>query len=357
MLRYLYKFLTLILKTSVDIEMADEVQIKRQLIKVRNAVKRKLQMLKAGAVGDELMLSKTYAPITKGLEALKSDLVREIKTEPQTEDWINQGQFTASTPTKKIKKSLLSRVKVQPPSFATPQETFTQPIASSSLREETWERPARNESTFSTIGGDDSTMQESDETTVLENVPSEYEEYLQGEEHQTFLGSFDPITRYYVDKLFTDFTGNYNNDNSNLRTDKVYFDPEKRKLVIGTKTLTFLDNTFCLGRGTSCYKGSTGLYELMFPFKTSYKISAKNQQDYAAIKRISTPYNLRSMVGGRGITMNYNDKPIEFVYFDDPNELCDRLKLLIASQDAGNTNHANEIASILEELRELRIIA
>lgn len=54
----------------------------------------------------------------------------------------------------------------------------------------------------------------------------------------------------------------------------------------------------------------------------------------------------------------YNaDSRIIYEYFDDPNELCDRLKLLISSRAAGNTNHMQEINSIIEELRELECIA
>lgn len=46
----------------------------------------------------------------------------------------------------------------------------------------------------------------------------------------------------------------------------------------------------------------------------------------------------------------------EFLYWDDPNELVERLKLLIASKAAGNTNLDNEIISIIEELTENKII-
>lgn len=45
-----------------------------------------------------------------------------------------------------------------------------------------------------------------------------------------------------------------------------------------------------------------------------------------------------------------------YKYWDDPNELVDRLRLLIASKQAGNTGHDNEIISILEELKEAGII-
>lgn len=51
-----------------------------------------------------------------------------------------------------------------------------------------------------------------------------------------------------------------------------------------------------------------------------------------------------------------NNKTKSYVYWDNANELCGRLKLLIASQNAGHTGHQNEIVSILEELREAKII-
>lgn len=46
----------------------------------------------------------------------------------------------------------------------------------------------------------------------------------------------------------------------------------------------------------------------------------------------------------------------DYKYWDDANELVDRLRLLIASQTAGHTGHNNEIIAIIEELREARII-
>lgn len=47
---------------------------------------------------------------------------------------------------------------------------------------------------------------------------------------------------------------------------------------------------------------------------------------------------------------------IVYEYYDDPNELCDRLRLLVSSKSAGNTNHDQEINSIIEELRERDIV-
>ena len=43
---------------------------------------------------------------------------------------------------------------------------------------------------------------------------------------------------------------------------------------------------------------------------------------------------------------------LDFVYWDDPNELVDHLQLLTAEKCAGNPSHVNEIHSIIEESRE-----
>lgn len=61
-------------------------------------------------------------------------------------------------------------------------------------------------------------------------------------------------------------------------------------------------------------------------------------------------------VGGKLPTLKKYNRNTDLVYWDDPNELIERLKLLVASKNAGNTNHDNEIISIIEELKEANII-
>lgn len=46
----------------------------------------------------------------------------------------------------------------------------------------------------------------------------------------------------------------------------------------------------------------------------------------------------------------------QLVYYDYPNELVSRLNLIISSQNADNTGVNYEIISILEELRERKLI-
>ena len=54
--------------------------------------------------------------------------------------------------------------------------------------------------------------------------------------------------------------------------------------------------------------------------------------------------------------MILNDNVIDYVYWDAPNELMNRLRLLDASHRAGNNARDNEILSIIEKLREAGLI-
>lgn len=67
----------------------------------------------------------------------------------------------------------------------------------------------------------------------------------------------------------------------------------------------------------------------------------------------------RNMLQTNYMTLNNNNKrtkTVNYTYWDNPNELVERLKLLVASQEAGHNGHNNEIISIIEELREANII-
>ena len=62
-------------------------------------------------------------------------------------------------------------------------------------------------------------------------------------------------------------------------------------------------------------------------------------------------------ISGKGLPpyMVTSNAPIDYVHWDDPNELVDPLTLLMVERQAGNPYHVNEIQSIIEELREAQI--
>lgn len=95
--------------------------------------------------------------------------------------------------------------------------------------------------------------------------------------------------------------------------------------------------------------------------KVTLALSKLNKDSIQKIKirEKSTDRSKKDGKKGRGLAKNFipYSENIVYEYWDDPNELCERLQLLLASKSAGNTNHDQEINSIIEELKERDIIA
>lgn len=134
------------------------------------------------------------------------------------------------------------------------------------------------------------------------------------------------------------------------------------------------------------YEGSRGLYELITRAEPDIRLyTEKDLENYKKIllstnvinraydpklqlrgnrgrkyKKIIAPLLKHSTdsspTSGKGLFSVVSGKPYDYVYWDDPNELVDRLRLLYASSSAGNNSHQNEINSIIKELREAHII-
>lgn len=344
--------------------MVSDEEIKRKLIQTRKAVKRKLQALRESAAGQEMFLSRTYEPITKSIKNLKTELADEIKAEIKREQQQQQQQEplwkrneipSTSTPIRSVKK--FDVVPTINAAAAAPTQVEPQFLRTESIGEINTTSPSSSSSSARPPG--QSSEQMIDE--AYQAARQEYLDYINSSRFNDFLEDFNPSVRYYVEGLIKDFNGEFNSDDRNLRPDKVRYEWDTNKFFIGDSELNFEGSNICVGN-VLCYKGSVGLYELLFKMNTNYPYSIQEKKDYADIlKRTSALYSFRTQTTkpaatGRGMLLDYNEKPVQYVYFDDVNELCDRLKLLIASQNAGNTNHSNEIVSILEELRECGII-
>lgn len=149
-------------------------------------------------------------------------------------------------------------------------------------------------------------------------------------------------------------------------------------LYIGSSPVT-LDNIRLIVKNNR-FNVTRGLLDLLF-FK---KPVGYTESDLAAYKEILTltnahrkffnpnesfrgakSYKYKRIIEplfteGSGIQteyMKYGKGKVSYTYWDDPNELVERLRLLVASSSAGHTGHNNEIISIIEELREENIIA
>jgi hypothetical protein len=153
----------------------------------------------------------------------------------------------------------------------------------------------------------------------------------------------------------------------------VRYDKSSESFKVGNSKLSILNQDLIIQNKT--YKGTKGLYELLFKKVPSnytpddlkqYKeiilktnahkryYQANQQIDGSKLpkyKNIIAPLILTTREQeeekqsklGQGLSKEVNKNAIDLIYWDDPNELVERLHLLIASQAAGNFNHRNEI--------------
>ena len=145
-------------------------------------------------------------------------------------------------------------------------------------------------------------------------------------------------------------------------------------LKIGDKSISFADDTICIG--DKQYTKTPGLIELLFKKKPEIGLvkesdtrnhqqivrdsnaHRKNYKFKSSLRSGTEPkvvdylYPLMENKSGRGLFSVVSNAPIDYVHWDDPNELVDRLRLLLASRAAGSNSHVNEINSIIEEIRE-----
>lgn len=124
--------------------------------------------------------------------------------------------------------------------------------------------------------------------------------------------------------------------------------------------------------GKHTFAGTRGLYELIFKAEPK-DINEADRQRYKEILELTGAHLtikgtlkgnggykwkniVKGLVGARaegtGLRSIRASGKVRYVYFDDPNEICQRLELLLAEREAGNQGVDSEILAILEELQE-----
>ncbi|XP_043479908.1 uncharacterized protein LOC122509741 [Leptopilina heterotoma] len=235
-----------------------------------------------------------------------------------------------------------------------------------------------------------------------ENVKTEKKEKLEFKEEQdddsmSFMSADDSqssssslIPGFEYDRVLSKYMYLVNHNRKQC-LDLVYGVRKVRdgSLVIGDSPISFKDHIVNVGNKN--FNITSGLLELLFKSKpeNSY-ISEDNMNNYKQIlitsnahrKKYSSSEPVQTSRGYKFTNIisklfPHNETPKrqsktgsslpkfmitkrnfqpDYVYWDDPNELVDRLRLLTASQTAGNPSHNNEIMSIIKELREAQII-
>lgn len=154
----------------------------------------------------------------------------------------------------------------------------------------------------------------------------------------------------------------------------------KKDDVVAYKRITSLVNLFKLNKrraSESSFASPSGAQTLILPEKYMLYVKASSRsksRSKTAGSSSSRTMTLRSKSqpakksGGKitklsafgnyggNLLKTFSKREKDYVFFDDYNEIVERLKKLVAAQMAGNTSVNNEIISIIEELREANII-
>lgn len=209
-------------------------------------------------------------------------------------------------------------------------------------------------------------------TNALENASNTPEGQ---DEMDKYLRQFHLFVRPYLRALLT-------GDKTRLELDKTYGPKVNANgsLSLGSKKLTLDRDYIYLGDNLVKAPITEGLLNLLFlqrPLANSYSLEDKvhyrdllwfsnvAHQGYSKFRPYNTSghkykYLLKDLLGprvktGKGFIKAVNARA-RYVFFDNPNEIIDRLRLLLASKQGGNNIHDPEIHSIFEELEELGII-
>jgi hypothetical protein len=338
-------------------------ELARQLVKTRKSVKQKYQSLKSDIAQSQSQLEKSYKPITEPLQKLLSTIKTDVTVKQEPAEIKTESR--SSTPKRSSVNPYSNYLPMNIPSFL--EDTYQYET------EKTTETDQQN--------SDELINQEVEQSRAflqdLSNTQA-YNEYLE---------MYHPLPRQYIDLSVR------GDETDSDRQYGVKHDLETEKFKIGGSDLEIIGKDFKVNGVT--YVGTPGLYELLFKKEpTGYKQS--DLDDYMDILNRSNAYrrhfNPEEQIQGsqgekyrtiikpylakkgllktasipkpfskpppptrplrrtqslqhykKGGLLNLTDNKIDYVYYDDPNELINRLRLLIASQLAGNDSVGNEI--------------
>ena len=347
---------------------AEREKTAREIAKTRASIRRKHRALKTGRMEEEVALEKQFKPIVEPLKRIvehtgRKDIALPDGNETRLKDSYDDDDEIAPSPIpRRLKKRRLEATSDSPLPLT--------PVVSTPI-EASKAYPLEEEEVFETKSDDSSP---SFGTFVRQTLRTP-----QGRE--ALHSQLGPLGRRYVSALFS--------GDKKSEIDIVYgVYVSENRTMLGDKQFDLEADDSMIIDGIR-YAGTPGLYELIFKRLPDDAIYTKDDlKKYKSILLATNAYRrghsaLMPIMGNKGYkykhviaplikksgggvlkppfatipsVMKVTNKKVDYVHWDDPNELVDRLRLLDASHRAGNDAHDNEILSILEELREAGII-
>lgn len=326
----------------------DEKSIKKALIRSSDVIRRKYRILKSDRYDVNSVLEKNLSPITIPLKKLvdnQETLNTKIKSEFKNikeESNVNDGGIKFENGINKRK--------------------FEEKIDEDPIFEQEDESNLDDESEIFQSFSDDN------------NIKVDEDDIMTQQSSSTPFKS--PLYKTFVAKL----------KHSSREIDTVYGPRYENKLIkLGNYSMSVKDGIISINNNK--FNATRGLYELIF-LKEPIDYDKNDLVQYEKILKLTSAhrrnYNSRTQINGNksskyvniiGKLFNAKTKSTgmgmripkmmkleniasttNLVYWDNCNELVERLQLLMGSKMAGNTAHNNEIISIINELRESKII-
>lgn len=348
--------------------------IKKKLIESREAVKKKFKSLKANEISTYYeQLEKTFQPIISPINSL-SNVIKENINSPTTKLKLEEKENNYNYNIKQKKDKTFHRTKpVGPkpegPKYLVKRKFYFSP--SSTLT------PKRLKNEYSLMQESGTEEENEEEVDAVEDMMTSDE--TEGESFQTFsesenFGEEQGVSgttseaSEYIKKLISSEGDKF----------KIPFGVHMNNgvLYVGDSKLKFQGDKFTLK--DHLYSITPGLMELFFEknpnlnkitnndknnyrkiiedtnltrrgFQSDGQIQGDKSQKYSFIKKLFEK-------SGTGIVMKDVKASTNYVYWDDVNELVERIKLILSSKAAGHSGHNNEIISIIEELVETGVI-
>lgn len=379
--------------------------LKKKIINVRKDIRKKLLAMKLNRAERDQEFEETYKPILEPLHKIASEANRLIKQEqilPKVEN--TETYSDAKENALSLKRNWHDVTVDEFPQYPDhmprkKSRTFSTDLTFSHVPDYMQTNEDGEEDNEKNLLGFKSSNKQNDTFKSLGNDATDDDATLDQGTRES-LQQFHKIPRGYIADYFKDLMTSKNPKKSTIfdRNLGLVYNPESQNWSIGKDTVTLNGPNLIIGDLE--YKGTPGLYELLFKrkpigatehdkwtyvdiLKRSHAIyrhnSDSNQiqglrsakyteiikprlQHVSAKSRANQLLNemkkRRSSWNGEGfdVSLKVEKRPYRAIYWDDPNELVERLWLLHASKEAGNNSHDNEIVAIEEELREANII-
>lgn len=346
-----------------------EINNLKEIVKVSKILKHKYNVLKQNKNDTETLLQETFKPITNPLQELVKSSKRnhsnnmEIKQENEIKGKYKTRELSLSPTPKKTKRSVRQVLNYD---LETPLSNFKQ---ENKDEEEIFESTptlspiTKAQDALNTPQG----QQEMDDLELkFGNVGYEY--------LLKFLNKDKDLDNVYG--LKRDKNGAFKIGRNIINIDKndIIIDDKEYKGTRGLYELIFkknpesytekdLEEYLKILEQTDAYKNSTNNFVKVSNTSKYFNIikpyvhnKEDKKQRSSTRKRIKPKKYSHTGSGLLPSNIQFSKNKREYIYWDNPNELVDRLQLLLASKQSGHTGHDNEIISIVEELKEANII-